>query len=270
MPVSNHTSALGFQASHHVETVEDCTFYHTMELPGAGLIPGAWDLRDDVDAYLGHQRMAGKRIVDVGTASGYLCFEMERRGGDVVAFDRLLTTDPDDDMGLVPFADFERRHPGGLAGAIQERRETQRRLQESFWFAHERLRSRAQLFCGTAYECPKELGEFDYAFFGSILLHLRDPLRALTSFARATREKIIITEPSEEIGPLNGHPVMVLRPQVSDLHNIGTWWYLQPTVLQRFLEVLGFTRFTITHHGAMWVATGTRLPLFTLVAERAS
>ena len=63
--------------------------------------------------------MAGKRIVDVGTASGCLCFEMERRGGEVVAFDRLLTTDPDDDMGLVPFADFERRHPGGLAGAIQ-------------------------------------------------------------------------------------------------------------------------------------------------------
>lgn len=268
MPVPDQVTAAGFQVPYHVETLDECTFYHSMELPGIGLVPGDWDLRDDVEAYLGKQRFAGKRVVDVGAASGYLTFEMERRGADVVAFDRRLTNEPNDDMGLVPFADFDRRHPGGLPGAIQARIETQQRLQRSFWFAHERLRSRAQLFCGTAYECPPELGAFDYTFFGAILLHLRDPLGALISFARATREKLIITEQSENMGHLEGHPIMALRPQVSDAGNLGTWWYLPPPLLQRFLEILGFRQFALTHHQATFLTSRRRLPFFTLVASR--
>ena len=65
----------------------DCYFYHTMEVPGHGLIAGEWDLRDGVDAYLGHEPVAGKRVLELGTASGFLCYEMEKRGAEVIAYD---------------------------------------------------------------------------------------------------------------------------------------------------------------------------------------
>jgi hypothetical protein len=43
-----------------VEDIADCYFYHTMELPGRGLIKGRdWDLRGGVDEYLGKVSFAG-------------------------------------------------------------------------------------------------------------------------------------------------------------------------------------------------------------------
>src|SRR5204863_8950700 len=97
-------STRGFQEPRLVTSPEGCYFYHSIELPQLGLQVGQWDLRDDIDAYLGHQSFASKRVVDVGTASGFVSFELEKRGADVIAFDRDLD-DRSDDMGLVPFSD---------------------------------------------------------------------------------------------------------------------------------------------------------------------
>ena len=65
----------------------DCEFYHVMDLPGYGLTEGQWDLRAGADAYLGGFEFSGKRVLEIGPASGFLTFEMERRGADVVCFD---------------------------------------------------------------------------------------------------------------------------------------------------------------------------------------
>ena len=54
-----------------------------MDLPGLKKVGKGWDLRKTIDAYLGHFDFRGKRALDVGTASGFLTFEMERRGSGV-------------------------------------------------------------------------------------------------------------------------------------------------------------------------------------------
>ena len=71
--------------------ISDCTFYHVMDIPGHGVTPGQWDLRETADHYLGNVDFTGMRVFEIGTASGFLCFHMEKRGADVTAFDR----DPD-------------------------------------------------------------------------------------------------------------------------------------------------------------------------------
>ena len=46
---------------------------------------GDWDLRRGVDDYLGKVVFAGKRVLEIGPASGFLTFEMEKRGADVIS-----------------------------------------------------------------------------------------------------------------------------------------------------------------------------------------
>ena len=69
----------------NVDDMADCYFYHTMELPRHGVIEGHdWDLRGRVDEYLGNVEFAAQRVLEIGPASGFLTFEMEKRGADVV------------------------------------------------------------------------------------------------------------------------------------------------------------------------------------------
>jgi hypothetical protein len=46
-----------------VTSLEDCYFYHTVDIPGYGLVPGEWDPRSNLDAYLGHYDFTGLRSV---------------------------------------------------------------------------------------------------------------------------------------------------------------------------------------------------------------
>ena len=50
-----------------VSSPEGCWFYHAVDVPGWGHYPGEWDLRANVDAYLGNIALAGKRVLEMGT-----------------------------------------------------------------------------------------------------------------------------------------------------------------------------------------------------------
>lgn len=111
-----------------VESIEDCDFYHSMHVPGIGEVSGDWDLRAVVDDYLGGVDFSGKRVLDVGTASGFLSFEMEKRGAEVVSFDL-------DDAARFEFVPhFKQQHD--LGRIVNNRRRTLQRRKNSYWLAH--------------------------------------------------------------------------------------------------------------------------------------
>src|SRR5262245_47741399 len=83
MPVES--APFAYAAAIPISSPLDCDFYHVMEIPGHGVMDGAWDLRGRVDEYLGHVPLAGRRVLEIGPASGFLTFEMEGRGASVVA-----------------------------------------------------------------------------------------------------------------------------------------------------------------------------------------
>ena len=261
------TNAIGFEEAVYVANPDTCHFYHSMDLPEFGLQTGEWDLRRDVDNYLGNQIFQGKTVVDVGTASGFLAFEMEKRGAAVVAFDRNLS-DVHDDAGLIPYHDFSPRFGYPFERGLEIRIQNLRKLRNSFWLSHRLLKSKIRLYAGNAYAGASDIGTVDYSFFGCILLHLRDPLLALAAFAKITRERMIITDTHENIGTLAEYPVMFLRVNVADPGNRGTWWYLTPALLKQYLAVLGFVRFSLSYHSALHVDGNRDAGLFTLVAER--
>lgn len=259
-----------------VTSPEDCTFYHTIDAPGYGILDGEWDLRGHVDAYLGGTDVRGKRVLELGTASGFLCVEMEKRGADVVAFD--LSDEFDGD--LVPFA--RRPDPGTAA----DRRAFVRRLNDGWWLVHRAFRSSARMVYGSVYDVPAAIGEVDVATFGCLLTHLRDPFGALTSAARLTREAIIITEhlaywtrfaAESDPGPPRGlrgrllgaahrllgdrgwrgreasrtallrSPLVAFLPSARDPDQDQAWWAFRPAALCEMLGALGFPHTTVTH-----------------------
>src|SRR5207245_5263747 len=81
-----------------------------------------------------------------------------------------------------------------LAGQMRNRQIQLQRLRNSYWFGHEALGSSARVVHGRIYEVPAAIGPVDVAFFGSILLHLRDPLLALANGARFARETVVVTD----------------------------------------------------------------------------
>ena len=58
-------------------TLEDCDFYHMVDIPGHGLVKGQWDLRGREADYLGAVPLNGRSVLEIGPASGHLSFWME-------------------------------------------------------------------------------------------------------------------------------------------------------------------------------------------------
>lgn len=211
-----------------IKNIQDCEFYHCMDVPGVGIVGDQWDLRDTIDDYLGNFDFAGKRALDVGTASGFLSFEMEKRGADVVSFDI------DDGMhwNLVPH--FQIQHE--IDSILERRSRGIQKIKNGYWFTHEKLKSQAKVYYGDIYNLPEELGMFDVVVFGMILSHLRDPFQALYSASRLASETIIVTNQAMK----QETPIARFMPNPEDELLLSAWWAFSEGCLKNMLGVLGF------------------------------
>ncbi len=250
---------LTYATPREVRNIEQCWFYHRMELPGVGVVGGQWDLRGQVDDYLGRFDFQGKRVLDVGAASGFLTFEMEKRGASVVSFDML------DNRGfnLLPFASQK-----------QERNErvTQMadfidRMKNSYWFAHHALNSRAKVYYGNIHDLPQALGRFDVVLLAQILVHLRDPLGAILSASRLSSDAVVLTEGALE----DARPIASFIPRVNQGPD-HSWWCYSLGLYQTIFNILDFVVTQATPGDYTCIADGMppKVRLWTLIARRRS
>jgi ubiquinone/menaquinone biosynthesis C-methylase UbiE len=249
--------SFSYAAPIHVERPEDCFFYHKFNLPGVGEVGEQWDLRSSIENYLGKFDFRGKRVLDVGTASGFMTFEMEKRGAEVVSFDMVDGNQWD----LVPHA--------GKQKDLNQLRDTcsqcHQRLKNAYWFTHKRLNSKARVYYGDIYDLPGELGEFDCAIFGMILSHLRDPFQALYSASRLVKDTIIVTNQMMNSSDPVGH----FLPTRQNGEN-AAWWGFSRGCLSQMLEVLGFSVKSATESKPLCLVKGRQRPesCTSLVAKR--
>ena len=204
-------------------------WYHTIELTQGLVTPGWFDLRPVVDR-MPWPAVAGKRCLDVGTYDGFLAFEMERRGAaEVVAVD----IDDHDRWDWPP----DVRAEGGarlaeLAGPEKGR---------GFRIAHAALGSKVQRRSVSVYDLTVEaLGSFDVVVCGTLLLHLRDPLRALEAIRGVCRPGGSFLS-AEQIGLW----LTLLHPRrpIAELNGVGElcqWWEPNLAGHRRMVFVAGF------------------------------
>lgn len=206
--------------------IKDCIWYHSYEFnKSANGIVREYDLEPYVDKFLLPENMKGKSFLDIGTASGFFSFEMERRGAEVVSFDLGLDDQPDQ----IPYPNAPDR--------TKDNRGFVEKLHKSYWYAHRHFNSKARVMYGNVMWMPDWLDKFDVTLLGSILQHLRDPLGAIIQADRHTKHTLIICEAYYE----SKEPIMCFQANPGDSNpQYWTWWTMSPSFLVMALRTLGY------------------------------
>lgn len=252
-------------AARHAGTAfDDCDWYHTTELPDGTVIPGfAWDLRGRESRYLGGVHVAGKRVLELGPATGHLTFWMESQGADVTAFE----------VGYDSRIHFTPSMDGADQDAVE--RDVMRhtaRSNAAWWVQHRERRSHARMAYGDIYNLPADLGRYDVGVFGSILLHLREPFTALQQAARFVDDVIVVTDFLHRRLQQPDVPTQRFAP-LAKSGPTNCWWHLSPGAVTQMLRLVGFERVSLTRHTQRYFGDGSNakmqeMAFFSVVARR--
>jgi SAM-dependent methyltransferase len=248
----------------HVNDLNECFFYHAMDLPVYGSVPGYWDLRGHESEYLGNLDLAGRRVLEIGPASGHLSFFMDREGADVVSVEAA------EDYAWEFCWDLPDQAPQTLPAQLSAHRDMMRRLRNSYWLAHAAFSSKAKVHYGSAYAVPNELGRFDVSVIGCVLLHNKQPLKILENCARLTNDTIVVVEVFRAEQPAQT-PVQLAPSLAIDQAGLKqgwwhTWWSFSPVFFVDVLRSMGFSNSEVTFHRQ--ICRGELTDLFTVVAHR--
>ncbi len=268
-----------------VEDINECEFYHSVELPGHGLKGVGWDLRACADSYLGVPKVQykNKTVLELGTANGFLCNHMEKMGADVIAYD----LHPNLEWDIVPFAQYDYK------ATIKDQQKIVERINNAWWYSKRAFNWKANVVYGSVYEVPFELGPVDITTFGSILLHLRDPFRALHRASLMTKEFLVITDmvpyrkltysPSflrrgkemvkkfvlgQAVDFNRDVPYLEFLPDFKTVQHRAAWWYLSPDVIKAMVGVLGFEDTQVSYIDVDIPGSEKKSPFYTVVAKR--
>ncbi len=269
--MSNNKIVWGKPPSDNI-SLDDCEWYHIMEIPGVGLTDGIFDVREDINNIFGNLDFKNKKVLNLGPSTGYLSFEAERRGADVTSID--LSVDSEErDWAIKADEDWRK----DLTSFMSD----ERRRRNAFWYAHKALNSKSKLIISHINNLPKEVELHDIGIIFSVLVHTRDPYLALIRMCSHVKEKIIITE----LGGYTDRPSLknviprLFRklffkkrtPQMIFLPKFGkiasSWWKFNPEIIIKMLELLGFGKTTVNYHYYL-DKEGKKVFQFSVVGER--
>ena len=215
--------------------VRELDWYHTLELAPGVVTPGMFDLRPFVHEYRLPARLDGLRVLDVGTWDGFWAWEMERRGAEEV---HGLDIDDVTTLDCPP-----RRRPTEFPEDVPRG--------EGFRLAKEVFGSKAERVNCNLYDAvPEDLGTYDLVFAGSVLIHMRDQLKALERMADLLKPGGVLISAEEYDVASSLLPVQVARYRADRdaavvfwLPSIRTWRSMLWTA--GFDEIAQRNRFTL-------------------------
>ncbi|MEA2126010.1 MAG: tRNA (mo5U34)-methyltransferase [Solirubrobacteraceae bacterium] len=225
------------------QAVADLEWYHTLELAPGIVTPGWMDTRP-VAAAVPFGDLTGLRCLDVGTFDGFWAFEMERRGAaEVVAIDIL---DPEG-------WDW----PYGSTAAVKAEIGRRKALGRGFELARDALGSQVDRRDTSVYDLdPDAHGRFDVVYLGSLLVHLREPIRALERIRSVCAGRLIVVDAVD----LLLSKLFPRRPLASlDGRGRPWWWSTNDAALLRMIEVAGFA--VVSGPDRVYVPAGAGQPV---------
>jgi len=228
--MTSNRDRLATTASEAQARIDELLWYHSIDVAPGVVTPGWFDLRHALDR-IPIPDVRGKRCLDIGTWDGFYAFELERRGAaEVVAIDV-------PDLSQIDYPPEVRADPefDPFQGATQRR-------SAGFDLIKELIGSAVEWKGMNIYDLdPADMGTFDVVILGSLLVHLRDPVRALDAVRSVTSEAGVFVAVDYVHPAVNllsrGRPMFELRGESSDFQ----WWLASDAGLRRLLHVGGFT-----------------------------
>lgn len=216
-------SPLSPEAKEVQSRISGIDWYQAIDLPHGVVTPGRADHRRQIGLYGLPTDMTGMRVLDVATFDGFWAFEMERRGAEVVAIDIGRWSQAD-----IPLRWLSRMKPEDDAATG-----------DGFRVAKDLLGSQVSRRETSVYDLdPEELGTFDVVFMSDLLLHLRDPQRALEKLYGVTKDDgyALIAEPFSP--ELEGFKDAALIQFVG--YQKFVWAIPSTVALRQMLDLAGF------------------------------
>ncbi|RIK36523.1 MAG: hypothetical protein DCC58_19155, partial [Chloroflexi bacterium] len=206
--------------------VASLDWYHTIDLGHGVVTPGLYDHRPYLAHYALPDDLSGKSALDVGAASGFFAFELERRGARVTATE---------------LPEWQAHDFSPLYQHNQSIQQANRYLHQPFEVARTALGSRVERRLLRVQDLsPETIGRFDIVFCGSLLVHLTDPIQALWRIASVTTERAIIATVIAR--NMQDQPVA----QMTGFPRGDTWWVPTRRCLELMVASAGFA-------GVEWV-----------------
>jgi len=219
----------GLDAAEVQRRLDELLWYHTIDVAPGATTKGWFDLRHALPS-MPFPDVKGKRCLDIGTWDGFYAHELAKRGAaEVVAVDIPDLSETDYPPEVREDPTFDHSYSG-----------TQPR-NAGFHLIKEILGSPVQWHGCNIYDLdPEELGTFDVVILGSLLVHLRDPVRALDRVRRMVGPGGVMLS-VDYIHPFTNlmarrRPLFELRGKSADMQ----WWLASDRGLQHLLHVGGF------------------------------
>jgi SAM-dependent methyltransferase len=191
--------------------------------------------------------MKGMDVLDIGSATGFFCFEFEIRGANVTSVELPSIADWDMPSGKDREQTLEELMAYHRVSTIEEVQSLH--LDGPFDFCRKVLKSKVKRCHASIYDLsPQKLGKdtFDLVFIGDVLLHTFSPLKALASVAPFCKATLII---SQQLGDLlDPNPGMQYVGGETRKGDNRTWWLPNRSCFQQMLRRVGFRSVSVVGH----------------------
>jgi tRNA (mo5U34)-methyltransferase len=204
--------------------IDAVQWYQSIDLPGGVRTRGEFDTDKALQRMPFPASLEGKRCLDIGTRDGYWAFVMEERGASEV-----LGIDLDDPRDL--------DNPWLPADARQRLADAADQESRGFHVASELRGSKVERHTLSVYDLsPDEVGTFDFAYLGTMLLHLRDPIGALMAVRKVVTGQLLVNDSITPTG------LFGTRAPAARLQDFPApfWWMPNAAGLARYVEAAGF------------------------------
>ena len=207
------------------------TWYHVIEVANGIETPGMYDMRPFLDHYRFPESLEGRTVIDVGASNGFFSFHFERLGASRVVATNLASY-MDHDYPRWYLDKLRRENSPDELAALDYQQST-----GGFEVARDCLGSQVEHLLTPIYSLATATDtRFDFAFCGSVLVHLRDPVAGLEAIRDVLEPggeltvatSIDMTKPEQSYALFNGKPAEI------------SWWIASPEGLMRMCQMAGF------------------------------